>query len=176
MENERMVMYYSLILVVGIFLWGFACFFLQPDIKKNNKLYKYRPKSNSLLLRLKLFKDNERFNYFLLIPYILSWVIFIVIFCLYCLYWFGVPYMQDILYSTIFLAVLLGIYFMYMLYIAVMKQVIINLSSSVSSTISKKDEQSRKIAEDEIKRALKDSKTKSKDSKDGRSDKNSRPF
>jgi hypothetical protein len=168
-----MVMYGPLVLAAGIFLWGFVGFFLQPDITKRNKLYKYRPKSNSLLLRLKLFKDNKRFNYFLLIPYIVSWVIFIVIFCLYCLYWFGVPYMQDILDSTIFLAVLLGIYFMYMLYIAVMKQVIINLSSSVSSTMSKKDEQSQKMVEDEIKRSLKASKTKSKKSKDGHCDENS---
>jgi hypothetical protein len=60
-----------------------------------------------------------------------------------------------------------------MLYIAVMKQVIINLSSSVSSTMSKKDEQSQKMVEDEIKRSLKASKTKSKKSKDGHCDENS---
>lgn len=88
--------YYSLTLASCILLMGIMCYFLQRfDINEDSKLYKYRPKPNHILLKLKIFKDNKRFNYFLLIPYLLSWFVFISVFFLYCLYWLGVPYIRK---------------------------------------------------------------------------------
>lgn len=150
-------MYYSLYCAFCILCSGVMCYFLQRfDISEDSKLYKYRPKPNNILLKLKIFKNNKRFNYFLLIPYLLSWFVFISVFFLYCLYWLGVPYIQEILSSVILNLVLCIFLISIMLYIGII-QIIIERFESVAGCT---DKESQKIAQEEIRRALKKSKTK----------------
>lgn len=157
-------MYYSLIAAGCILLMGFLCFFCQrADITEENKLYKYRPNANSVLLRLKLFKNNKRFNYFLLVPYISSWTIFIIIFFLYFLYWVGVPYIQEIISSVILVGTLLGVWIIVSIYTAIIQQVIINMNESAKIN---NDKDSQKIAENKIRNVIKESNTQKSSNND----------
>lgn len=145
-------MYYPLFFVIAILYFGVVCYFFQKyDINEDSKLYKYRPKPNNILLKLKIFRNNKRFNYFLLIPYLLSWFVFISVFFLYCLYWFGVPYIQKILSSVILKLGLCIVLIIIMIYIAIIQQII----GSFNSAAWCKDKGSQKKAKDEIRSVLK---------------------
>lgn len=117
-------MYFVLFFAVGNIAMGVCIYYVQRnEIGKNNLLYKYRPKNNSILLRLKLFKDDVRFNYFCLIPYILSWNIFFLVFIAYIIFWSGVKKIGDILSNKITIFVFMGILLLFALYLAIIEQV-----------------------------------------------------
>lgn len=59
-------------------------------ISTNSKLNKYKLSKTNILIKLKLFKYDNKFNYFLLIPYLFSWLLFFVILILYIIYWCGI--------------------------------------------------------------------------------------
>lgn len=114
-------MYGSLMIATAVLLVGVMCYFLQKyEINETNVLYKYRPSKNNILIKLHLFKYNKRFNYFLLIPYLISWFIFIAIFTLYLVYWLGVKKLEMLflgqLLNTI-LAIFLVLLFIYTVFI-----------------------------------------------------------
>ena len=143
--------YAVLVAGVAVLMYGIICYFLQKfDITENNKLYRYRPKESNLLIKWKIFKYNLRFNYFLLIPYLFAWVLFIVILILYCVYWCGVSQLKNVLSSKIFIGSMGGIILLMMLYIGIIQVII-----SRNYINEKKDKEAKKIEKDEIKRALK---------------------
>lgn len=59
-------------------------------IKDNSVLNKYKPSRKNILIKLKLFKYDNNFNYFLLIPYLIAWNLFFVVLILYIIYWCGI--------------------------------------------------------------------------------------
>ena len=73
------------------------------EITDYNSINKYKISKNNILIKLKLFKYDNRFNYFLLIPYLLTWIIFFVVFILYVLYWYGLSAVGNIFVSKYFI-------------------------------------------------------------------------
>lgn len=114
-------MYGSLMIATAILLVGVMCYFLQKyEINETNVLYKYRPSKNNILIKLHLFKYNKRFNYFLLIPYLISWFIFIAIFMLYIVYWLGVKRLEMLFLGQILntsLSIFVVVLFIYTVFI-----------------------------------------------------------
>ena len=83
--------YVPLMLVIFIFVFGVIWYYIQTyEIHKDSKLFKYRPSKDNILIRLKLFKYDWKFNYLLLIPYLISLVIFVCVLIIYMLYLFGI--------------------------------------------------------------------------------------
>lgn len=117
--------YAILCCAVQILIFGALCFYcMKYDISKDSKLHKYRPSKNSILLRWKLFKDDKRFNYFLIIPYLIAWNIFIVVFIIYVLWWCGISYIENILSLNPLIYCFAGIMLAFMIYLAIIEQVI----------------------------------------------------
>ena len=138
-------MYGSLIIATAILLVGVMCYFLQKyEINETNVLYKYRPSKNNILIKLHLFKYNKRFNYFLLIPYLISWFIFIAIFMLYIVYWLGVKKL-DILFLGQILNTSLALFLVLLFIYTVLIQHIIESSIRPDFSMDKdtKDEKDK---------------------------------
>ena len=123
------MVYSSLLLAASLLLTGYICYFLQKfEIGETNKLYRFRPSKNNLLIKLRIFKYDWRFNYFLLIPYLFSWGIFLTVFILYILYWTKINTMKDLFLSYWFNFTLAAFIILMMIYIAVI-QVVIDMNS-----------------------------------------------
>ena len=86
------------------------------DIPDNSFYNKYKPSKNNFLVRLKLFKYDNNFNYFLLIPYLFSWLVFFVIVVLYIIYWCGVIGLESFFVSKWVNSSLIGLILLYALY------------------------------------------------------------
>ena len=158
-----MGLYTALYSAAVVLLAGLACYFCQKyPITKENKLYKYRPKPDSFLLRSKLFKDTERFNYFLLIPYLFSWFVLIGIFIMYCLYWFGLQSVENILSSYYLVLALALLYFTIALYVGVIQFVV---AHNYDSCYSRSGKETKKFIQNQIKQAMKEPKSKEKKGK-----------
>lgn len=84
--------YSPIILVVCLVLAGVNLYYVRRygGIPENSFFNKYKPSKDSILIRLKLFKYDNNFNYFLLVPYILVWNISLSIVFLYIIYWCGI--------------------------------------------------------------------------------------
>ena len=117
--------YTPLVFSLIILYLGIICYYMQKyEINEDSKLFKYRPNENNILIKLKLFKYDWRFNYLLLIPYLIAWGIFIIIFVLYFLYWVGVKGLINLFSLYWCHIVLLIVMFLMVIYIAVIKEII----------------------------------------------------
>lgn len=79
-----------------------------------------------ILIRLKLFKYDNNFNYFLLVPYLIAWNLFFVILILYIIYWFGVTSMTAFFTNKWCILALLIVLLLYMGYGGIIQQVILH--------------------------------------------------
>lgn len=84
------LIYFPLLLAMCSVFCGAIVYYIQRvPISSNSKLNKYKLSPKNILIRLRLFKYDNRFNYFLLIPYLFSWLLFFVVLILYIIYWCG---------------------------------------------------------------------------------------
>ena len=159
-----MNLYDAFLCAAQVLMSGFLCYFCQRySITKENKLYKYRPKPDSFLLRSKLFKDTERFNYFLLIPFLFSWFVFVGTLFLYFLYLIGLRSLETLLVSPYFVVSLLAIGCTILcLYIPVIQFVV---AHNYDSCYSRSDKKTKKFIQSQIKQAMKEPKSKEKKDK-----------
>ena len=134
------MIYYPLIATVILLIYGVACYYLQRnEIKRDNKMFRCRPSSKNILIKLKFFKYDWRFNYFLLIPYLLAWTIFFLIISLYFLYWFGIKEIQIILLQNWLLSIIMVLWLIMIIYICIIQQ-IINVYNGKANNFTKEDE------------------------------------
>ena len=150
--------YYSLGAAMVLLVYGWMCYYLQKyEIYEGNKLFKCRPSIDNVLIRLKLFKYDWRFNYFLLIPYLLAWTVFLATIVMYCFYWCGIKELEVILLQKWFLLIIVCLFLAVMIYIGVI-QIIINLYNGKAKRFSKEE---KKILK-EIMSSKKENKDKQK--------------
>jgi len=125
-----MIIYYPLLGAVLLLSYGAMCYYLQKhEIQSNNKMFKHRPSSNHILIKLKLFKYDWKFNYWLLIPYLLAWNIFLGTICLYLFYWCGIKALETILLQKWFLLIIGVLCLIMMIYAPVIQAVIFRYNS-----------------------------------------------
>ena len=74
-------------------------------IKDDSKWNKYKLKSNSVLIKLKIFKYNNDANWLLVAPYLLAWIVDVLILILYAIYAFGAVGLNALFTSTWFIFV-----------------------------------------------------------------------
>lgn len=151
-------MYTPLVFAVIILYLGILCYYLQKyEIDENSKLFKYRPNKNNILIKLKLFKYDWRFNYFLLIPYLISWLVFIITLILYMLYWIGVKCLIDLFLMYWFHRALVILILLMEIYIATL-QTIINFYNEKAYSLTKEEKKLLK----QIMRSKRENKDKQK--------------
>ena len=92
-------------------------YFHRYDIGDSSKLNKYRLSPNNILIKLKLFKYNNNFNYFLLIPYLIAWNLFFIVFILYIIYWCGIKNLESFFLNKWVNISLMGLMLLYMAYL-----------------------------------------------------------
>ena len=147
--------YIPLILAVLILLFGMICYhLLKYEINEDSKLYKYRPKSNNILIRLKLFKYNWKFNYFLLVPHLISWAIFLTVVVFYTVYWLGGGWLKSIFLLRWVQILIFCLLLLLYIYCAIIQQVINRYNDKAKK--SNKDEE--KLIKGIIKDAIKNPK------------------
>ncbi len=84
------LIYAPLVIAVFLVLCGAMVYYVQGyKITDNNKINKYKLSPNNILIRLKLFKYNNKFNLLLVVPYLITWNLFFVVLILYIVYWCG---------------------------------------------------------------------------------------
>ena len=115
------MIYLPLILSVLLVVSGVVVYYIHRygGIPDNSFYNKYKPSKNNILIRLKLFKYDNNFNYFLLIPYLVAWGLFFGIVVLYIICWCGVIELKTLFVKKWFAFSLLGLAFLYMLYSAI---------------------------------------------------------
>lgn len=145
--------YFPLMFAGAIVLLGMACYhMIKYEINEDSKLFRYRPSRNNILIKLKLFKYDWKFNYLLLIPYLISWGVFFVIIVSYIVYWSGCKRLEKIftlkgIHLTMFCLIIL-----YELYIAII-QIIINKFNGKAKNYTKEEKElAKKILKDQIKK------------------------
>ncbi len=74
-------------------------------IKDDSKWNKYKLKSNSVLIKLKIFKYNNDANWLLVAPYLLAWIVDVFILVLYFIYACGAVGLNALFTSTWFIFV-----------------------------------------------------------------------
>ena len=117
MDIKNIAYWYPLISGGFCVLMGWACYRLEKYIiGEDSKLNKYRASPNSILIKLKLFKYDWRFNYLLLIPYLISITVFLLILLLYILYWIGISQIGYVLWSVWFNILLIFLTLLIMVY------------------------------------------------------------
>lgn len=123
MDNQELI-YFPLALSLLLVVAGAIVYYVHRygGISDNSFYNKYRPSKNNFLIRLKLFKYDNNFNYFLLIPYLFSWLIFFVVVVLYIIYWCGIAGLESFFVSKWVNFSLIGLILLYMFYSAVIDQ------------------------------------------------------
>ena len=113
-----MMIYLPLFLSVVLVGAGAVVYYIHRygEIPDNSFYNKYKPSKNNILIKLKLFKYDNNFNYFLLIPYLVAWNLFFAIVVLYIVYWCGATELETLFMSEWFTFSLGGMAFLYMLY------------------------------------------------------------
>ena len=102
--KEIYIIYSPLWLAICIVVAGWMIYYSQKyRIGDASTMNKYKLSPTHILIKLKLFKYDNRFNYFLLIPYLVSWGLFLLIFVLYILYWLGVAQLKIFLGNKFFI-------------------------------------------------------------------------
>ncbi len=86
------------------------------DISDNSDLNKYKLSEKNILIRLKLFKYNNNFNYLLLIPYLIAWNLLFALLILYIIYWCGVVGLESFFASIYLNITLAGVMLLFMCY------------------------------------------------------------
>ena len=113
-QGSIYLLLYGMIGVVG--LANVIYHFHRYEIGDSSKLNKYRLSPNHILIKLRLFKYNNNFNYFLLIPYLIAWILFFIIFILYIIYWCGIKILEVFFLNQWVNIALLGLILAYMSY------------------------------------------------------------
>ena len=117
--------YTPLVFSIIFLYFGVICYYLQKyEINEDNKLFKYRPNKNNILIKFKLFRYDWRFNYLLLIPYLISWLVFLITLILYMLYWIGVKCLIDLFLMYWFHIALLILILLMVIYIATLQPIV----------------------------------------------------
>ena len=118
--NNQALIYCPLALSLLVLFAGAIVYYVHRygGIPDNSFYNKHKPSKNNFLIRLKLFKYDNNFNYFLLIPYLIAWNLFFVIVILYIIYWCGVMELKNVFMCKWVNFSLLGIGLLYMLYSA----------------------------------------------------------
>ena len=94
--NSNYLVYFPLFNAIFSVVCGAIVYYVQRvPISTNSKLNKYKLSPKSILIKLKLFKYDNRFNYFLLIPYLFSWLLFFAVLILYIVYWCGIIQLES---------------------------------------------------------------------------------
>ena len=94
--NSIYLVYFPLFNAIFSVVCGAIVYYVQRvPISTNSKLNKYKLSPKSILIKFKLFKYDNRFNYFLLIPYFFSWLLFFIILILYIVYWCGIIQLES---------------------------------------------------------------------------------
>ena len=115
--NSIYLTYFPLFNAIFSVVCGAIVYYCQrAPISNNSKLNKYKLSKTNILIKLKLFKYDNRFNYFLLIPYLFSWLVFFVIVVLYIIYWCGVIGLESFFVSKWVNSSLIGLILLYALY------------------------------------------------------------
>lgn len=96
------------------------------SIDASSAMNKFKLSEDHILIRLKLFKYDNNFNYFLLVPYLIAWNLFFVILILYIIYWFGVTSMTAFFTNKWCILALLIVLLLYMGYGGIIQQVILH--------------------------------------------------
>lgn len=91
-------------------------------IPENSFYNKYKPSKKNILIKLHLFKYDNNFNWFLLIPYLIAWNLFFGVVILYITYWCGVIELESFFVSKWVNFSLIGLVLLYMLYSAFIDQ------------------------------------------------------
>lgn len=152
--KEIYIIYSPLWLAICIVVAGWMIYYSQKyRIGDASTMNKYKLSPTHILIKLKLFKYDNRFNYFLLIPYLVSWGLFLLIFVLYILYWLGVAQLKIFLGNKFFILSLIGLLLLYMLYMGGMQQHILNSNRIEKPNFvvenKKKEDENKKYGDDE---------------------------
>ena len=116
-------------LLIAVFLIGWSAdtyYNHRYDIGTSSSMNKYRLPREHILIRLKLFKYNNNFNYFLLIPYLIAWNLFFMIFIFYSIYWCGVGILANFFASKYVIFAMIILMLLYMGYTGFIQQKILN--------------------------------------------------
>ncbi len=125
--KELYLIYSPLWLVICIVIAGAMIYYSQKyKIDDASAMNKYKLSPKNILIKLKLFKYDNRFNYLLLIPYLVSVGAFLILFVLYVLYWLGVAELGNLIKAEFFIFSLISLLLLYMIYMAVIQQHILN--------------------------------------------------
>lgn len=115
---NRNLIYLLLLGMMAIVYIGMCIYYFHRyDIGDSSKLNKYRLSPNNILIKLKLFKYNNNFNYFLLIPYLIAWNLFFIVFILYIIYWCGIKNLESFFLNKWVNISLMGLMLLYMAYL-----------------------------------------------------------
>lgn len=152
--KEIYVIYSPLCLAICIVVAGWMIYYSQKyKIGDTSTMNKYKLSQTHILIKLKLFKYDNRFNYFLLIPYLVSWALFLLIFVLYILYWLGVAQLKIFLGNKFFILSLMGLLLLYMLYMGGIQQHILNSNRIEKPNFivknKRKEDENEKCGDDE---------------------------
>ena len=125
--KETYLLYAPLTLVVLLVVMGFSNYYHHRyTIEDSSTLNKYKLAQDHILIRLKLFKYDNNFNYFLLVPYLIAWGLLFVALILYSIYWCGVVEMAFFFKNKALLASLVVALLLYMGYGGIIQQVILH--------------------------------------------------
>lgn len=88
---DSVKVYAALIGVSFLVLWAARLYYFpRYKIGDSRTFYKGKLSKNNILIKLGFFKYNDNANWFLLIPYLLAWILFIATLIAYIVYWSGV--------------------------------------------------------------------------------------
>lgn len=125
--KETYLLYAPLTLAVLLVFMGFSNYYHHRyTIEDSSTLNKYKLAQDHILIRLKLFKYDNNFNYFLLVPYLIAWVLLFVALILYIIYWCGAVEMAFFFKNKVLLASLVVVLLLYMGYGGIIQQVILH--------------------------------------------------
>lgn len=125
--KEIYLIYMPLFLAIFlVFLGANTYYHHKYNIEESSTLNKFKLPENHILIRWKLFKYDNNFNYFLLVPYLIAWNLFFVVLILYIVYWCGVVVMATFFTNIGFVFPLMILLLFYMGYSGIIQQVILH--------------------------------------------------
>ena len=134
---DSVKVYALLIGVSFLVLWAARLYYLpRYNIGDSRAFYKGKLSPNNILIKLKLFKDNDNSNWFLLVPYLLAWNLFIATLIAYIVYWSGVEQL-----AAFFTSKWVGIFIIQLFPLYLVYEAILNIiyTSSGNLVINKPD-------------------------------------
>ena len=133
---------HALLIGVGFLIFLGAQLYYSPryDIGNSHAFYKGKLSQKNILIKLKLFKYNDNCNWFLLVPYLLAWNLFIATFIVYIVYWCGVQQLAVFFTSKLVGVFLIGLVFSYFLYEGVLNMIYLSSGNHVVNQLDFKVE------------------------------------